>query len=342
VIRVLIADDSATARQLLIHILESDAEIRVIGQAANGVDAVEMTRRLRPDLVTMDVQMPRLDGFEATKQIMIEAPTPIVIVSASVDPREVSTSMSAIRAGALTVLAKPAGPGAADFDEVAAQLVSTVKALSQVKVVRQWPARQSKLALSRRGGRARVVALAASTGGPAAVHHIVGQLPREFPAPILLVQHIAHGFLAGFAAWLDRATALKVTVAQHGEALAPGCVYVAPEDRHLGVALAPQMVATTSAAPPVGGFRPAASFLFDSVAQACGDTAVAVVLTGMGSDGVDGLRAVSRVGGRVLVQDEQTSVVFGMPGAALAAGIAAQVVPLPDMARRLLDLVMET
>ena len=333
-IRVVAADDSTTARQLIVALLSADPEISVVGEAANGVEAVELTRRLRPDAVTMDVHMPRLDGFEATKQIMMEVPTPIIIVSATIDERDVAASMHALRAGALTVLAKPSAPSAADFEDNAAALVAAVKQLSQVKVVRHWPERKVRTAAAR-ASRPRAVAIAASTGGPAAVYRLLAELPGDFPAPILVVQHIARGFLGGFAAWLDDASALHVAVARDGEPLEPGRVYVAPEDRHLGVS--GQLTVETRLGPPIGGFRPAATHLFASLAG-LGASGLAVLLTGMGSDGVEGLLAMRRAGGVVLVQDEESSVVFGMPAAAIAAGAASEVLPLGRMAARIVDL----
>jgi two-component system chemotaxis response regulator CheB len=344
-IRVLVAEDSPTARALLVGILSSDPEIEVVGEAQDGTQAVEMTQALRPDVVTMDIRMPRLDGFEATKEIMITAPTRIIIVTASTIAHEVETSLYALRAGALTVLPKPHGPQAPDFEETARQLLATVKSMAQVKVVRHWrPAaplpgagREEKPARPRSTPRGRVVALATSTGGPAALYQLLGDLPTEFPPPILVVQHIAPGFIAGLADWLNKACGLRVKVAEDGETLAARTVYFAPDNRHLGVTDLGRVA--LSQAPPVGGFRPSASFLFESVARAYGPAAVGVILTGMGDDGVDGLRALQRAGGRALAQDEKTSVVFGMPGAAVGAGAVEEVLPLQDISRRLVELV---
>ncbi len=340
-IRVLIADDSATARALLVAILTSDPEIQVVGEAGNGVEAVELTRKLRPDLVTMDLRMPRLDGFEATKEIMITAPTPIVIVTSSVVIENVETAMRTLRAGALAVLAKPAGPGAPGFEEAAQQLLVNVKALSQVKVVRHWrPAAppQKKVRPALAGSKeSQVVAMATSTGGPAALYRILTDLPGDFPAPILVVQHITQGFLSGLADWLNKESDLKVKVAEDGETLAPHTVYLAPDNCHLGLASPSSILLARS--PPLGGFRPSGTFLFESVARACGPAAVAVILTGMGEDGVEGLRTVRQTGGSILAQDEKSSVIFGMPAAAIAAGLPDQVLALETIASRLVELV---
>jgi two-component system chemotaxis response regulator CheB len=341
-IRVLIADDSPTARALLVAILSSDPDIQVVGEACNGAEAVELTRKLRPDVITMDLRMPVMDGFEATKEIMIAVPTPIVIVTASFEAREMDVTMNALRAGAVAAVQKPPGSGAPAFDEAVRELLTTVKAMALVKVVRHWrpaqatgpvPARSA----ARSGARGKVVAIATSTGGPAALHHLLSKLPAGFPAPILVVQHITSGFTAGLAHWLNQVSAFHVKIAQEGETLAPGTVYLAPDSCHLGVTSRHRIA--LSNAPPVGGFRPSGTFLFESVAQTFGPATVAVILTGMGEDGVEGLRAVHQAGGTIIAQDEKTSVVFGMPAAAIAAGLTDLVVPLDVLPARLEDLV---
>jgi two-component system chemotaxis response regulator CheB len=339
-IRVLVAEDSLTTRRLLVEILRSDPEIEIAGEASDGVEAVEMTKRLRPAVVTMDIKMPRMDGFEATRQIMVEAPTPIVIVSASVNIREVEVSMHALRAGALTVLPKPAGPEAADFEAQRRRFVDMVKAMSDVKLVRRRAepraAQPLPLPPTAHQAPARLVAVAASTGGPPALARILAELPEDFALPILVVQHISQGFVGGLARWLNTAGALPVKVAEDGEPLRPRTVYLAPDDRHLGVTY-PGMIRLSDTA-PVEGFRPSASVLFESVAKVVGASAVALVLTGMGCDGLDGLHAIRRAGGRIIAQDEPTSVVFGMNGAAVASGLADLIVPLDALAFRLEEL----
>jgi two-component system chemotaxis response regulator CheB len=249
--------------------------------------------------------------------------------------------MHALRAGALTVLQKPVGPACPEFEEQTRRFIDAVKAMSQVKVVRRWPERQAssaaRLPAERSGARARVVAMGASTGGPAALARLLSELPADFPLPILIVQHIAKDFVEGFAAWLDTAGALRVKIGEEGEPLKPRTVYLAPDDRHLGVSSDGGSIVISSAA-PIGGFRPSATFLFDSVARAFGASTIAVILTGMGQDGVEGLRAVRAGGGRVIGQDEESSVVFGMPGAAAAAGLVDMTLPLGSMSARLVEL----
>jgi two-component system chemotaxis response regulator CheB len=353
-IRVLVVDDSPTARALLVEILRSDPEVEVIGEAKDGLEGVELTGRLRPDLVTMDVRMPRLDGFAATKEIMIASPTPIVIVTASFDAREVELAMQSLRAGALAILRKPPGPESSAFEDAARKLLSTVKAMAHVKVVRHWrqtartkddgqgtkhegsPSRPSPCILR---PSPRLVAVATSTGGPAALHRMLSRLTPDFPAPVLVVQHNAPGFMGGLVAWLGGGCGLTVKVAEQGEPLLPHTVYLAPDDRHLGVAAAGTVL--LSAAPPLGGFRPSGTYLFESAARARGSSVVALILTGMGDDGVEGLRAVRQAGGHVIAQDEASSVVWGMPGAAVAAGLADSVLPLDAIAIRLAELVIK-
>lgn len=343
-LRVLVAEDSVTARELLVAILRSDPQISIVGEASNGVEAVEMTKRLRPDVVTMDIRMPKLDGLESTRKIMIESPTPIVIVSGVYNPHDVETSMHALRTGALALLPKPPGPEAPDFDRECERLIQTVKAMSQVKVVRRWPERSVAATVRApalpRVTRAEIVAIVASTGGPAALARILSELPARFDAPILIVQHIASGFVDGLAAWLNTTSSLPVRVAQNGERLRPGTVYIAADDHHLGVK--DRLTIALSRGAAINGFRPSGTALFESVAKAFGDSTLAVVLTGMGDDGVAGLRAVRRRRGRIIVQDEATSVVFGMPREAIALGGAARVLPLPAIAPTLIELAATT
>lgn len=340
-IRVLIVDDSATARSLLGAILGSDPELLVVGEAADGAEAIKMTRELRPDVVTMDIRMPKMDGFAATKEIMIETPTPIVIVTSSRSVHNVEMSMHALRAGALAIMEKPAGPLGTGFDDAAGQLIANVKAMSQVKVVRHWrqprPAARVEAAAARPERKARIVAVASSTGGPAALHVLLSSLPADFPGPILVVQHISHGFIRGLADWLDKVTHLHVKVADDAEPLRKRTVYLAPDDRHLGVSA--QGLIALSSAPAIGGFRPSGSHLFESVAKTYGSRAAALILTGMGEDGVAGLHAIRGAGGWIVAQDEKSSVVFGMPGAAIAANLADEVLPVEEMPKRLIELV---
>lgn len=339
-IRVLIAEDSSTVRELLVALLSADPEIQIVGAAKNGREAIEMTKRQRPDVVAMDAHMPEVDGFEATKQIMIETPTPIVIVSGSMDVRNVSISMNALRAGALALLAKPPGVNASNFQEVLAHLTATIKAMAGVKVVRHWQLRAPSLsthaATPLKPAHVCVIAIVASTGGPAALARILGDLPAQFPVPILIVQHISSGFVDGLVAWLNTVCSLNVKVARNGDPLMASTVYLAGDGAHLGVGA--DFKIKLDHAGPIGGFRPSATHLFRSVATVFGASSVALLLTGMGQDGVDGLRDVRVSGGGVLAQDEASSIVFGIPGIAIAQGLVDEVLPLKSIGERLIKM----
>ncbi len=344
-IRVLIVDDSPTSREIIANILGSDPDIEVVGTAQNGREGVKLAKELLPNLVTMDIHMPVMDGFEATKDIMIECPRPIVLVSASTMVHEVEAGMQALRAGAITLLLKPPGPGAADFDRAAKELIDTVKAMADVKVVRHYRRAATETSVAPTPTKLsvpastnfRVIAIATSTGGPPALNRMLCELPADFPVPILVVQHIAAGFVDGFAHWLNSVIPLNVKIGEDGEYLQPGSVYIAPQERHLGVTRGGRIALSDE--PPIGGFKPAASYLFESVAKAFGDQVIAFILTGMGNDGVAGLRNVQSAGGVVIAQDEDTSIVFGMPAAAIRAGLASLVLPIERMASQLMYLV---
>ena len=336
-IRILVAEDSATIRELLIAVLESDPELKVVGQARNGREAVALAVELRPDLITMDVNMPVMDGLEATKEIMVRMPTPILIVSSTTSRSEVELSLSAQRAGALMVVPTPHNPHDPSYGHHRDRLVSMARAMAKVRVVRRWADTNSPPAPPpppRKGtAKARMIAIGASTGGPAALQQILSALPPDFPVPILVVQHIAENFVSGLAQWLTGSSGLHVKVATHDEPLLPRTVYLAPDEHHLGVSVYHRAV--LSAAAPIGGFRPSASFLFESAARAYGKGLCALILTGMGRDGVAGLHFVRAAGGRVIAQDESTSAVFGMPREAIAEGLADVVLPISQIAQRL-------
>jgi two-component system chemotaxis response regulator CheB len=336
-LRVIVVEDSPVARDLIVEILNGEEGITVVGAAKDGAEGVRMVRELRPDIVTMDVQMPHMDGYEATREIMIAQPTPIVIVSGSESSPDAEKSMNSLQAGALTVIGKPTAPTSADFQSSCSQLIDTVRTMSQVKVVRQRRSREpnpdakhSSRRLAESASNARIVAIAASTGGPQALHEILSALPADFPIPIVCVQHISEGFTNGLVQWLDGAVGVRVQVAQPGEFASGGTVYVAPEDFHLEVAPDRTLVLTNDL--PVGGFRPAASSLFESVARAYGEDAIAIILTGMGRDGVDGLKALKQCGAHIIAQNEESCVVYGMPRVAVEEGLVSAVLDPPAIA----------
>lgn len=335
-VRVLVVDDSTTARRLLVSLCERDPGIRVVGEAADGEEAVKLNERLKPSLILMDVHMPVLDGVEATKQIMREQPTPIIMVTAGTSPADVEAGLSAIRFGALTVLPKPVAPGVPGFEAGADRLTSMVKALADVKLIRRRTPTHERgsMKVPRSGG---LVAVAASTGGPPAVCRFLQLLPVDLSVPVVVVQHIVEGFLPGLATWLRTEVPFHVEVAFHGQRLEAGTVYLAPDGRHLEVGSDLRVNLTTS--PLVEGFRPSASVLFGSLARSLGPDAIAVVLTGMGHDGLQGARLLHNSGGRVLVQDEATSVVYGMPRAVAEAGLADFSAPVEQLAAHVISLL---
>lgn len=349
-VRVLLVDDSRTARALMRQLCDDDPRLSVVGEAGNGRDAVRLTASLRPSLVVMDIEMPVLDGIEATREIMMRTPTPILIVTAHYDAQDVALSLRAVQAGALSILHKPTGPGAPEFRQDAQRFVRLVKALAGVHAVRRFPQpggaqaqpapELPEVRAELSGSVPRAIGVAASTGGPAALHQLLSLLPPSLPVPVLVVQHIADGFAAGLALWLAGATTLPVRLAEQGEALRAGRIYVAPDGRHLESSREGRVV--LSEQPPVAGFRPSATVLFRSLADAYGRAAAGVVLTGMGSDGLEGARALRRVGAPVLAQDAGSSAVFGMPRAVAEAGLATSVGTIEQIARTLASALPTT
>jgi two-component system, chemotaxis family, protein-glutamate methylesterase/glutaminase len=326
VIRVLVADDSAVMREHLVGVLEHAPGLSVAGTAADGEEAVRLAETLRPDVVLLDIHMPRLDGFEAARQIMERAPVPIVMATASANLSDARSAFEALEAGALVVVEKPVGPADAGSAAAERELVRTLRLMSEVKVVRRWPARGGRPAPPARARPAqRIVAIGASTGGPAVLADLLRALPADITCPILIVQHIAPGFGEAFVQWLGGATGRPVKLAEHGEHARAGTVHVAPGGRQMGVTRSGRIVLTARGA--VNGFCPSASHLFTAVAEAYGGAATGIVLTGMGRDGADGLLRLREAGGLTIAQDEESSVVFGMPGAAVALGAAELVLP---------------
>ncbi len=327
-------------RQLLVHILSAEGDIQVVGEAVNGAEAVRLVGLLSPDVAVLDVHMPVMDGLEATRLIMEQSPRPVVVVAGSSEPNGETRSFRALEAGALAVLDKPRGPGSPLFSESAAELLRTVRLMAEVKVVtrRPWRGPSPVVSLERRAPPTRVdlVAVAASTGGPKALAAILRELPLDFPAPVLVVQHISPGFEAGLARWLDSLSPLSVRLAVHGKPLGPGDVVIAPRDLHVGVSSRGRV--HLSAAAPIEGHRPSATYLFRAVAEAYGSSALGVVLTGMGRDGAEGLLTLRRAGAWTIAQDESTSVVYGMPREAASLGAVAQVLPLDEIASAVVRL----
>lgn len=335
-IRVLVVDDSAVVRQLLTHIIGSDDQLQVIGTAEHGEHAVEQALRHKPDVITMDIHMHPLDGLLATTKIMQLCPTPIVVVSGSNTPDESSLAFKAVEAGALAVLSRPPGPGHPKYVAGAQELIQTIKLMSEVKVIRRWapkdriPSSNPAWFPHKSQADIQLVAVGASTGGPIALREIFAGLPRPFPLPLLVVQHMATGFIEGFAEWLTRATSFPIRVAQRGDLPLPGQAYVAPDGVHMGLDSSGRIALTSGE--PENGICPSVSFLFRSVAKTLGDRAAGVLLTGMGRDGADGLKLMSEAGAVTMAQDEASSVVFGMPAEAVRLNAAKHLLPPEQIA----------
>lgn len=340
-IRVLIVDDSTTARNLLKILLLEDPRFEIMGIVSNGVEAVDFVAREKPDIISMDIHMPVMNGFEATRQIMEQHPVPIVIVSTTFNASETQLSFKALEAGALAILPRPIGPGHPDFEKHGKSYRSTLRSLSEVRVIRRRGA-GSKSPEPRSDGEIkqteeevrvqnlkshRIVAIGTSAGGPAALQVIMSSIPKEFPASILIVQHIDKGFAEGFAQWLGQASSIPVSIPKDGDKLLPGHAYLASGDHHLGVKK--EGVVAVSNASPEHGLRPSVSFLFRSVAKAYGTNAVAMLLSGMGHDGAQELKHLREAGAFTIVQNEETALVYGMPGEAIRLQAACRVLP-PD------------
>jgi len=335
-IKVMIVEDSPAVREFLVHVLSSDADLKVVGAIADGAEAPEAVERLKPDVITMDIHMPQVDGFEATRRIMESCPTPIVIVSGSTSVGEVATVFHAMEAGALALVRRPAGIGHPEHEATVTELVRTVKVMSEVKLVKRWARMRSEAGapampapeaagLKPVPAEIRLVAMGASTGGPLALQTILAGLRSDFPVPVVIVQHIAPGFTDGFAEWLAESCRLPIHVANHGERILPGHVYLAPDGAQMRVESEGRLALSSDG--PENGLRPSVSFLFRSVARVYGPQAVGVLLTGMGKDGAQELKMMRDAGAVTIAQDKESSVVHGMPGEAIALGAATYVLP---------------
>lgn len=381
-IRVLVVDDSPVMRELLRHVLCSDPALQVVGFAANGEEALGEIGKLSPDVVTMDIEMPRMDGYEATRRIMATCPVPVVIVSGHVTPEDVAIKFQTVQAGALAAVESPGSPGDARYEILARRLIQTVKLMSEVKVVRRWqwggpkkevsnatseakseisplksaistPATGEKplhspqiaahvrdvLEPATRVGRPQIVAIGASTGGPAVLRTILGSLGPNFPLPLVIVQHISPGFLQGMVEWLIQTTGFRTRIALHNEIPLPGYAYFAPDNWHMTIRrYGDKMRIVLSSEPPEDNLRPAVAPLFRSVAATFGAECIGVLLTGMGRDGAAELKVMREAGAITIAQDKASSIVHGMPGEAIALGAARYVLSSEGIAPTLTSL----
>ncbi len=346
-IRVLVVEDSLSARELLVHLINSDPKLQVVGVAADGEQAVRAAQRLKPDVITMDIHMPKMNGYAATRTIMETSPTRILMVTADLSPNEGPATFRSLEAGALTVVAKPNGPGHPNYQASAGELLRTLKLMAEVPVVKRWKRQETaapavSVPSCKVSAKAdiRLVAIGTSTGGPLVLQTILSRLARDFAVPVLIVQHISEGFTAGLIEWLGRGTGCRVCIAEHGEIALPGTAYFAPDNRHMMVRKNGVIVLDEGA--PEHGLRPSVSCLFRSVAAAYGPHAAGVLLTGMGRDGAYELKLMQQAGAVTIAQDQETAIVYGMPGAAVKLDAATYVLPPEDIAATLNWLVSKT
>jgi len=339
-IRVLVVDDSALMRKLLVRILETARDIEVVGTAIDGDFAIGKIAALRPHVVTLDLDMPRLNGLLTLRQIVERWELPVVLVS-SYTARGADLTLEGLAAGAVDFVTKPKKVLSIALDQVGAELLEKIRAAAGLRVRQlqldsaptETPARSRESSTSRSSNPDFVVAIGISTGGPAALSYVLPQIRRDFPGALLVVQHMPEGLTARFAERLARRCAIDVREAGAGQRILPARALIAPGGSHLEVRRDGEAgVARISKQPPVRGLRPSADVLFFSVAEAYGSRALGIVMTGMGEDGAEGLRAIRKAGGRTIAQDQDSSVVFGMPRAAIERGAAEEVMPLSRIA----------
>jgi two-component system chemotaxis response regulator CheB len=350
-IRVLIIEDSKVIRQLLEHIVGNDPRLEIAAAVGSAEEALRILEHVSPDVISMDIRLPGMNGLEATRRIMAEKPTPIVVVSASVEREDLQIAINALQAGALTVLEKPVGVTSVDYNVLAQRLCTQLLIMSAVKVVRRRPALAHSPVIHQRPihghalerpairhpGGFRMMGIACSTGGPGALVQLLGGLGTGFPLPIALVQHITSSFLGGFASWLENVSPFSVTIVKDRVVPIPGCVYLAAPDHHL---LMEYGFLLAGRGDPVCNQRPSGTVLFESLAANLGTGVLGVLLTGMGEDGAKGLLQVRNRGGHTIAEHESTAVVYGMPAEAVRLGAVCESLPLPAIAPRILDLAL--
>jgi Chemotaxis response regulator containing a CheY-like receiver domain and a methylesterase domain len=343
-IRVLVVDDSILMRSIIGDMLNVPGEISVVGVAKNGLEAIAKTKELKPDVITMDVEMPRMDGITALRQIMKEQPTPVIMLSA-VTKEGTWQAIMAMSAGAVDFVPKPSGSISLDIESVKGTLIEKIRMACNVgrsKLQSHVELPDLQKSPSRSAARAKkVVIIGSSTGGPSALEQVVPKLPENIKAGILIVQHMPPGFTRSLAERLNRVSPVEVKEAQDGDAIIEGRALLAPGDYHMIVrkCAGPGYIVSMSQEPPVHRVRPAVDVTMKSAVHAYGSEIVGVVLTGMGTDGAFGLKDIKDMGGRTIACDEKTSVIFGMPKAAIELGCVDRVEPLGGIADAIVDMI---
>jgi two-component system chemotaxis response regulator CheB len=343
VVKVLIVDDSRVVQQFMIHIFSYDHEIEVVGVAGSGEEAIKIALDKKPDVITMDVYMHGMDGYEATRKIMEIVPTPIVVVSGILQADDVTNSFRLFESGALAIVPRPPWMEDPEFIPARKTLIQTVKLMAEVKVVRRFP-KQSKdrvkhvhpiHKLSSVTKNVKLIAIGSSTGGPAVLKTVLAGLTKDLPVPVVIVQHIAKEFVKGLADWLAIFSALPIQIPEDGEYLLPGHIYIAPDDFQMGIL--PGLRIRLTMSPSENGLSPSVDYLFRSVAEHYGAMSIGVLLTGMGKDGAAELKTMKDKGAITIVQDEESCVVFGMPGEAVKLGAAGHILSPEKIAQFITD-----
>lgn len=347
-IKVLIVEDSLVAQKLLKTLVMSDERFELVAVAENGKQACEFVEKYKPDVVSMDILMPIMDGVEATRKIMQETPIPIVIVSSFYQSSEVEMAMRVLQAGAVSIIPRPYGPGHSKYEQSTRQYLNTLKMMSEISVVKrrkeETPMPISKIQIEaidtiniHKNREFKVLAIGASAGGPEGLSTILAGLPVNFPVPVFIVQHIDGNFADGFALWLNSSTQLPVSIAVNGEVALAGHVYLPPGNHHLTVNLNGNISTTKDVL--VNSSRPSVDVLFNSIAQVYGKKTLAVLLSGMGKDGADGLKNLYDLGAFTIAQDENSCLVYGMPGEAAKRGAVCKLLSPEKIVKEINDLI---
>ena len=337
-IQVLVVEDSMTMRRFLVDLINQMPGMMVCGEAHDGVEALKLVKKLQPSVISMDIHLPKMDGVEATREIMQISPTPIVVASSGVGQREVDVAMLALEAGALAAIPKPSA--APQDKQLRSDYLRMLYYMAKVSVVRRYKAQTMPNDLSamvlKSDPNLELIVMGASAGGPGTLARVLEPLPADLDIPILVVQHLSAEFVQGFVNWLDRRVKLPVRQALAGQIPVAGEIWVAPGGYHMRL----DRDGHIQLVKDQGEYRhqPAVDVLFESAATLCGANTVGVLLTGMGDDGAQGLEKLKAAGGRTIVQDQATSVVFGMPAAAIERGAAQFVLPDAQIARVLQEL----
>lgn len=336
-IKVLVVDDSSLVRKVITDILTQYADIRVVGAANNGKNAIQMNQELDPDVITMDIEMPVLDGLAALGHIMATKPKPVIMLSV-LTQHGADATFRALELGAVDFIPKPSSMLSTSVDEIGEQLIKKIRAAAETKIVKKTSvesvARVQKL--EPRTVSDKIVAIGTSTGGPSALINVFKSIPENFPSPVLVVQHMPEGFTAAFSKRLDESSTLKVKEAEDGDDVLPGHGYIAPGHSHMAIVKKGNgYKIRVFQADKVSGHMPSIDVLFNSMAENVGSNTVGVIMTGMGKDGAEGLKKIRQNGGYTIAQDEETSVVFGMNRVAVEIGAVNEIVPLVDITPRI-------